>query len=53
MKIKHLLIVFLAGGLVLASCNQTPKVPEGEFLIEGELKNVPDSVVVGLFKMVG
>lgn len=53
MKIKHLLIVFLAGGLALASCNQTPKVPEGEFLIEGELKNVPDSVVVGLFKIVG
>ena len=38
------------GGLALASCNQTPKVPEGEFLIEGELKNVPDSVVRSLLK---
>ena len=52
MKTKNLLIAFLAGGLALASCNQTPKVPEGEFLIEGELKNVPDSVVIGLFKTV-
>ena len=46
-------MAFLAGGLALASCNQTPKVPEGEFLIEGELKNVPDSVVIGLFKITG
>ena len=38
------------GGLALASCNQTPKVSEGEFLIEGELKNVPDSVVIRLLK---
>ena len=53
MKTRHLLIAFLAGGLALASCNQTPKVPAGEFLIEGELKNVPDSVVVELFKMEG
>ena len=41
------------GGLSLASCNQTPKVPEGEFLIEGELKNVPDSVVIGLYNREG
>ena len=27
MKTKNLLIAFLAGGLALASCNQTPKVP--------------------------
>ena len=53
MKTKNLLIAFLAGCLALASCNQTPKVPEGEFLIEGELKNVPDSVVIGLFKVMG
>ncbi len=38
------------GGLALVSCNQTPKVPEGEFLIEGELKNVPDSVEIRLLK---
>ena len=50
MKTKNLLMAFLAGGLALASCNQTPKVPEGEFLIEGELKNVPDSVVIELLK---
>ena len=53
MKTKNLLMAFLMGGLALASCNQTPKVPEGEFLIEGELKNVPDSVVIGLFKITG
>ena len=46
-------MVLLAGSLALASCNQTPKVPEGEFLIEGELENVPDSVVIGLFKTEG
>ena len=53
MKTKHLLIPFLAGSLALASCNQTPKVPEGEFLIEGELKNVPDSVEIRLMKEEG
>ena len=53
MKTKNLLMAFLMGGLSLASCNHTPKVPEGEFLIEGELKNVPDSMVVGLFKITG
>ena len=50
MNTKNILVAFLMGGLALASCNQTPKVPEGEFLIEGELKNVPDSVVIQLFK---
>ena len=46
----NILMAFLAGGLTLVSCNQTPKVPEGEFLIEGELKNVPDSVEISLLK---
>ena len=46
-------MALIAGGLALASCNQTPKVPEGEFLIEGELKNVPDSVVIELYKAEG
>ena len=50
MKTKNILMAFLAGGLALASCNQTPKVSEGEFLIEGELKNVPDSVEISLLK---
>ena len=53
MKAKHFLLPLLAGALALASCNQTPKVPEGEFLIEGELKNVPDSVVIMLMKEEG
>ena len=53
MKTKNLLMAFLVGGLTLTSCNQTPKVSEGEFLIEGELKNVPDSVVIELFKAEG
>ena len=53
MKTKNILMAFLMGGLALVSCNQTPKVPEGEFLIEGELKNVPDSVVIELFKREG
>ena len=46
-------MAFLAGGLALASCNQTLKVPEGEFLIEGELRNVPDNVVIKLLKEEG
>ena len=50
MKTKNILMAFLMGGLALVSCNQTPKVPEGEYLIEGELKNVPDSVVIRLLK---
>ena len=38
---------------LLGSCSPDPKVPEGEYLIEGELENVPDSTVVGLFKITG
>ena len=53
MKTRNLLMTFLIVGFALASCNQTPKVPEGEYLIEGELTNVPDSVVVGLSKIIG
>ena len=53
MKTKNLLMALLVGGLTLASCNDIPTVPEGEFLIEGELKNVPDSVVIGLYQKEG
>ena len=53
MKTKNILMAFLMGGLALASCNQTPKVPAGEFLIEGELTNIPDSVVIGLYQKEG
>lgn len=54
MKTRNVLVVI--GGaicLALSSCNSDPKVPEGEYLIEGELENVPDSTVVGLFKITG
>ena len=36
--------------LSLGSCSSAPTVPEGKFLIEGELENVPDSVVIQLMK---
>lgn len=51
MKTRNVLVVI--GGaicLALSNCNSDPKVPEGEYLIEGELENVPDSTVVGYLK---
>lgn len=46
MKKKHLisLCVLLAAG----ACSHNPSVPEGEFLIQGQLANVPDSTVIDL-----
>lgn len=35
---------------MLGACNWKPAVPNGEFLIEGELKNVPDGTVIRLDK---
>ena len=35
MKTKNLLLAFLMGGLALASCNQTPKVPANFYTVEG------------------
>ena len=35
MKTKNILMAFLAGGLALVSCNQTPKVPANFYTVEG------------------
>lgn len=53
MKTIHWLATLLIGGLAMNACTSEPKVPEGEFLIEGHLENVPDSTVIGLFKVTG
>ncbi len=53
MKITRWLATLLIGGLAMHSCTSRPEVPEGEFLIEGYLENVPDSAVIGLFKVTG
>lgn len=37
-------------GLVMGSCRAEQKVPDGEFLIEGFVKNLPDSSIVSLFQ---
>lgn len=42
MKGRIMTICFLLTGGLLAGCSSTPKVPEGEFLMQGELTNVPD-----------
>lgn len=53
MKARNPIIVLLTVGLFLSSCISTPKVPNGEYLIEGILENVPDSIVINLCKLDG
>lgn len=53
MKARRLWLSVLAGCLVMGGCVSRPEVPEGEFLVEGFLKNVPDSSVIGLYKEEG
>jgi len=42
-------IMVIAMGM-MSACNRKPSVPEGEFLIQGELKDVPDGTVLRLDK---
>lgn len=48
MKKSHLYSLLLCASLVAGSCERKPVVPENEFLIQGKLENVPDSVVIEL-----
>lgn len=48
MKFTAILFSSLLLGLMMESCHSGQKVPEGEFLIEGFVKNLPDSSVVSL-----
>lgn len=42
-------IMAIAMGM-MSACNRKPSVPKGEFLIQGELKDVPDGTVLRLDK---
>lgn len=53
MRARNWAIMLLAGRLALSSCTSTPQVTEGEYLIEGVVKNVPDSVVVRFMEREG
>ena len=46
MKIIAILFSSMLLGLMMGSCHSEQKVPEGEFLIEGFVKNLPDSSIV-------
>ena len=48
MKLTAILFSSLLLGLMMGSCHSGQKVSEGEFLIEGFVKNLPDSSVVSL-----
>lgn len=48
MKFTAILFSSLLLGLMMGSCHSGQKVPEGEFLIEGFVKNLPDSSIVSL-----
>lgn len=49
MKVHFILIVIAIG--VMASCTpKQPSVPEGEYLIQGKLENVQDSILIQLFE---
>lgn len=50
MKLTAILFSSLLLGLMMGSCHSGQKVPEGEFLIEGFVKNLPDSSIVSLFQ---
>lgn len=50
MKINIILFLSMLLGLMMGSCHSGQKVSEGEFLIEGFVKNLPDSSVVSLFQ---
>ena len=50
MKITAILFFSMLLGLVMGSCRAEQKVPDGEFLIEGFVKNLPDSSIVSLFQ---
>lgn len=50
MKFTAILFSSLLLGLMMGSCHSGQKVSEGEFLIEGFVKNLPDSSIVSLFQ---
>lgn len=50
MKFTAILFSSLLLGLMMWSCHSEQKVSEGEFLIEGFVKNLPDSSIVSLFQ---
>ena len=52
MKIKTFISAVFVAGAMLCSYASVPKVPDGEYMIEGELRNVPDSVVIDLLQEV-
>lgn len=51
MKINTILFLSMLLGLMMGSCHSEQKVPEGEFLIEGFVKNLPDSSIVPSFSL--
>ena len=46
MKKKHLISLFAL--LIVGACSYNPSVPKDEFLIQGQLANVPDSAAIEL-----
>ena len=48
MKNKYCSILCVSALLAVSACSFTPSVPDGEFLIQGKLANVPDSTVMEL-----
>lgn len=53
MKHKASLLSLLVAGSLLAGCHTHTHVPEGEFLIEGHVTGVPDSIIMQLMRNEG
>lgn len=53
MKHKASLLSLLVTGSLLAGCHTHTHVPEGEFLIEGHVTGVPDSIIMKLMRNEG
>ncbi len=46
---RHFIFFMICAG-ILFSCSRQPSIPANEYLIEGKLSNVPDSILVQLFE---
>ena len=50
---KYMIVPALLAMVLIMMCHCTPNrktiIPAGEYLIQGELANLPDSIVIGLY----
>lgn len=50
MKIYFILMVLITGAILSCNSQRQLSVPKGEYIIQGKLENVPDSILIQLFE---